>query len=161
MYFSSTHGTLALQCVCCWWLPDYLHGLPAASLLLRVVSQSKSLTSWQLCFLLMALMWPVCFTLGYGWGIQRVCMQGNAALVFCFCTHRNSKWAMGHHYSVRGSWSWSYKSIWRWFPLESQIAQKQLHVPVSMPFLSFMCHCWVLLSPCVCVHLWVFNTTHR
>lgn len=91
--------------------------------------------------LLMALMWSVSFTHGCGWGIQRVCVQGNAALMFCFYTHRNSEWAMGHHYSVRGSWSWSYKSIWRWFPLESQIAQKQLHVPLSMPFLSFMCHC--------------------
>lgn len=158
MCFSSTHGTFALHCVCCWRLPDYLHGLPGASQLLRVVVQSKSLTSWQLCFLLMALMWPVCFTHGCGWGIQRLCMQGNAALMFCFYTHRKSKWAMGQPYSVRESWSWSDKSIPFGIPDCSETTSCATVYAISvfnMPLLAPIVHL------CVCAHLWVFNTTHR
>lgn len=116
----------------------------------------KSLTSWQLCFLLMVLIWSLCFTHSCGLGKQRDYMQGNS-YSDAFLVHTQEK-QMGNGSAPRGKGitSQNYRSIWRGFPLESQNAQKQLYVPLYIPFMHQMLlyaitrsYC-PLLCVCVC-----------
>lgn len=154
MCFSSVRGTFALHGICCWWLVIWLSAwatrcIPAAEGGCSV----KSLTSWQLCFLLMALIWSLCFTHCYSLGKQRVLMQSNAnSNTFL---GRTQKEQMGDGPAPLGkrATSCGCRSIWRGFPLESQIAQKQLYVPLYMPFIWQMLLRAITRSYCplVCV----------
>lgn len=120
-------------------LPDYLHGLPGASPPLRMVAQlnhwqvdsfaSFSWPSFDHSVLLTAMAWE-----------NRECTC-RALLADAFLTHAEKE-QMGNGAASLGekALSWRYRSIWRGFPLESQIAQEQLYVhAISLPKV-FTCH---------------------
>lgn len=102
MCVSSVHGTFALHSICCWWLPDYLHGLPGASQLLKAVAQSNrwwvdsfasfSWPSFDHSVLLTAMAWE-----------NRECIcRAMLTLMLFWYTHRKSKCLTGPPHLGRG-----------------------------------------------------------
>lgn len=164
MCFSSVCGTFALPSICCWWLPDYLHGLPGASQLLTVVAQSNhwwvdsfasfSCPSFDHSALLTAMAWE-----------NRDCMyRAMLTLTLFWYIHRKSKWTIGPPHLGSGLCPGATEaseegSLWNPKLLRNNFMCHPIcHLYAKcfyMPLLGLIVHLWV------CVHLWVFNTTHR
>lgn len=157
MCFSSIHGTFALHSICCWWLPNYLHGLPGASQLLRVVAQSNH---WWLDSFA-SFSWPsfdhsVLLT-AVAWENRETILRAILTLTLFLYTHRKSKWAMGLPHMGRGSCPRTTEasedvSLWNPRTLRNNfMCHCVFHLYAKcfyMPLLGHIIH----LCVCVCAH---------